>query len=174
MRAAFFASFSILSYNDPMTSTAHMLVAGAIASRFPDLPLSSGLALFSHYVMDSIPHWDFGTNWRERPKYMTGVIALVDTFLGFGISYVVFGQFLPFELWITTVIASVLPDWLETPWYIFYANQKKHAPSKTATIVEKIAYAFYKLPNVFHSKTQFPLGVFTQIATVLFFMILLQ
>lgn len=102
-----------------MTSTAHALVAGAIASRFSSPFEASSLALCSHYIMDSIPHWDFGTNWRERPKYMTGVIAIADTLIGISVSYMVFGRFLPFGLWAITVIASLLPDWLETPWYIF-------------------------------------------------------
>lgn len=157
-----------------MTSTAHALVAGAIAKHFPDPIVSSTLSLCSHYIMDSIPHWDFGTNWRERPKYITGIIAVVDTVISFGLSYIVFGQFLSFFPWLITVIASLLPDWLETPWYIFYASQTKHAPTKNASFMEKISYAFYKIPNVFHTKAQFPLGIFTQIATIIFFIVLLS
>ena len=102
-----------------MTSTAHTLVAGAIARHFSDPITSSILAICSHYIMDSIPHWDFGTNWRGRPKHHTGVIAIADTLIGFVASYMIFGRLLPFGLWATTVVFSVLPDWLETPWYIF-------------------------------------------------------
>jgi len=28
------------------------------------------------------------------------------------------------------VVASLIPDWLETPWYIFFAHQKKQEPAK--------------------------------------------
>ncbi len=156
-----------------MTSTAHALVAGAIASRFQNPLTASVLAVCSHYIMDSIPHWDFGTNWRERPKYMTGVVAIADTLIGFIASYVVFGQYLPFGTWFITVIASLLPDWLETPWYIYYASPNKHAPSKNADVLEKFTYSLYKIPNVFHAKAKFPLGVITQLATVAFFIVLL-
>lgn len=157
-----------------MTATAHALVSGAIAARFSDPVTASLLALASHYVMDSIPHWDFGTNWRSRPKKLTGILAIAETTAGFALSYVFFGQHLPFWLWMTTVVAGVLPDWLETPWYIFFAHAKKHEPGHTAGFLEKVSYAFYKLPNVFHSKAQFPLGVVTQIATVVFFLVILQ
>ncbi len=157
-----------------MTATAHALVSGALAARFSDPVTASLLALTSHYVMDSIPHWDFGTNWRNRPKKLTGILAIVETTVGFILSYVFFGRHLPFGLWLATVIFGLLPDWLETPWYIFFAHAKKHEPGHNAGVAEKIAYAFYKLPNIFHSKAQFPLGVITQVATVLFFLIILS
>lgn len=157
-----------------MTATAHALVAGAIATRFPDPILASTLALTSHYVMDSIPHWDFGTNWRNRPKYATGIFAIAETACGVTLSYMIFGTYLPFTLWAITVVAAIIPDWLETPWYIWFANQKKHEPAPYAGAVEKIAYNFYKIPNVFHAKSQLPLGIITQIVTVAFFLVLLK
>lgn len=156
-----------------MTSTAHALVAGAIASRFSDPVTASALALISHYIMDSIPHWDFGTNWRSRPKHETGALAIVETLAGITLSYVFFGQGLPFGLWASTVFFALLPDWLETPWYIFYAHQNKRGPGARAGLLENIAYSFYKLPNVFHAKAQLPLGIVTQVATVAFFLVIL-
>lgn len=157
-----------------MTATAHALVAGAIAARFSD-PITAGLlALSSHFIMDSIPHWDFGTNWRNRSKHMTGIFAICETAVGIFASYYFFGARLPFALWATTVIAGILPDWLETPWYIFFASQHKHGPGKHAGWFEKFCFAFYKIPNLFHSKAQLPLGVITQIATVAFFLVLLK
>ncbi|MBI5019684.1 hypothetical protein HZB58_05445 [Candidatus Gottesmanbacteria bacterium] len=156
-----------------MTATAHALVSGAIAARFTDPVTASLLALASHYIMDSIPHWDFGTNWRNRPKHTTGIFAIGETLTGIGLSYFFFGQYLPFMLWAITVLFGILPDWLETPWYIFYANAKKQSPGAHAGILEKVSYAFYKLPNIFHSKAQLPLGLVTQIATVIFFLVIL-
>lgn len=157
-----------------MTATAHALVAGAIASRFGDPLTASILSLTSHYVMDSIPHWDFGTNWRNRPKHKTGLFAIVETSIGIALSFIVFGSRLPIGLWALTVLFGLLPDWLETPWYIFFANQTKHKPSLTSGVFEKVAYAFYKLPNVFHSKTTLPLGLITQVVTVAFFLFILS
>lgn len=157
-----------------MTATAHALVSGAIASRFTDPATASLLALTSHFVMDSIPHWDFGTNWRDRPKHKTGMFAIVETTVGVAVSYYFFGRHLPLVLWASAVFFSLIPDWLETPWYIFFAHQKKHGPSNHAGVLERVAFAFYKIPNVFHSKAQLPLGVITQVATVAFFLFLLK
>ncbi len=156
-----------------MTATAHALVAGALASRFSDPGVAGIMALASHFIMDSIPHWDFGTNWRSRAKKTTGFFAIAETIVGIALSYYFFGQHLPLVLWATTVMAAIIPDWLETPWYIFYAHQNKHAPLKNAGVLEKVSYAFYKIPNVFHAKAQLPLGVVTQVATVVFFVFLL-
>lgn len=156
-----------------MTATAHALVAGALATKFGDPITVTVLALTSHYVMDSIPHWDFGTNWRSRPKRLTGALAIGETVVGISLSYMWFGTHAPLMNWGLAVFASVLPDWLETPWYIFFAHHKKVSPDSRAGIFEQIAYAFYKIPNVFHSKAQLPLGLLTQIITVGFFLTLL-
>lgn len=157
-----------------MTATAHALVAGAIASRLTDPFAASIFAFGSHYIMDSIPHWDFGTNWRVRPKATTGILAIADTVTAFTVAYILFaGQVGVVPITIVT-IASLLPDWLETPWYIFFAHQKKHEPGPRAGMGERLAYLVYKIPNAFHTKAQFPLGLFTQIATVAFFLVLLK
>ncbi len=157
-----------------MTATAHALVAGAILSRFPDPLAASLLAFGSHYIMDSIPHWDFGTNWRKRPKSTTGLLAITDTLLAFTVAYILFAGKVGVVPITLVTIAALVPDWLETPWYIFFARQNKHEPGPRAGIWEKTAYTIYKLPNMFHTKAQLPLGLFTQIATVAFFWILLK
>lgn len=156
-----------------MTATAHALVAGAIASKFSD-PVTAGMiALTSHFVMDSIPHWDFGTNWRNRSKHSTGLYASLETAFGIGLALWLFHALVPLPLLLITIIASLLPDWLETPWYIFFAESNKLEPAKNAGLLEKIAFGFYKLPNIFHSKTHLPLGIATQVVTVIFFIVLL-
>ena len=156
-----------------MTATAHALVAGAIATRFSDPVTASLLALTSHYIMDSIPHWDFGTNWRNRPKQNTGLFAVAETSFGIGVSYYFFGQYVFFTLWAITVLFALIPDWLETPWYIFFANPKKHVPTASAGPLERMTFMLYKIPNMFHAKAQLPLGLITQIITVGFFVFIL-
>lgn len=158
-----------------MTATAHALVAGAIAFKFPENPaLAMTLALASHYIMDSIPHWDFGTNWRFRTKKMTGALAITDTLLGFTVAYFLYGGKVAFLPLTSIIIFSLIPDWIETPWYIFFASQKKHEPAAKASKWERLVFTLYKLQNGFHTKAQFPFGLFTQIATVAFFWILLK
>ncbi len=157
-----------------MTATAHALVAGAILTRFSDPVAASLLAFGSHYMMDSIPHWDFGTNWRGRSKTLTGALAIFDTAMAFTVAYILYAGKMGILPVTVVTSAALLPDWLETPWYIFFAHQKKHEPGPKAGLIERMAYTIYKIPNIFHAKAQFPLGLFTQIATVAFFLILLR
>ncbi|MBI4066441.1 hypothetical protein HY411_01860 [Candidatus Gottesmanbacteria bacterium] len=157
-----------------MTATAHALVAGAIASSIPNTATASFLALGSHYIMDCIPHWDFGTNWRHRPKATTGMLAIADTLIAFTVAYILFAGKVGIVTVTIVTVASLLPDWLEAPWYIFFAHQKKHRPGSRAGALERLAFLVYKVPSAFHTKARFPLGLFTQIATVAFFWILLK
>lgn len=157
-----------------MTATAHALVAGAIASKFSDPLTATSLALFSHFIMDTVPHWDFGTNWRSRPKPLTGFTAILETLVGMGAAYWFFGGRVPLPLLAVTVVASVVPDWLETPWYIFFATAQKHAPGKNASFWERLCFTIYKTENIFHAKAELPLGIITQVVTVVFFLLLLR
>jgi hypothetical protein len=158
-----------------MTATAHALVSGAIAASVQNPQISLPLAFTAHFIMDAVPHWDFGTNWRSRAKSLTGAIAIFDTVLGFTVAYFVFGGKVDFWLLMASVAAGTLPDWLEAPYYIFFAkNQSKsNSISKEAGFWEKLTYRIYKIENMFHNKTGYPLGVITQIGTVVFFLLLL-
>lgn len=157
-----------------MTSTAHTLVGATIASAIPHPAIALPLIVASHFLLDCIPHWDMGTNWRHRSKAETGILAILETLIGITIAYSLYqGKVETFFL-ITAIIASILPDWLETPWYIFFAHQKKHGTEKNASFFEKLAYGVYKVENRFHTRADFPLGVFTQIAVVALFLIVLR
>lgn len=157
-----------------MMATAHVLVAGAIARTTLDPLTTTFLCIGSHFIMDAVPHWDLGTNWRSRPKSTTGIISIMETVIAITVAYFVYGGKVSFPLLTLAIVASLLPDWLETPWYIFFARQNKHKPGISAGVLEKFAFAVYKLENVFHTKAQFPFGAITQIATVVFFLVLLQ
>ncbi len=157
-----------------MTATAHALVSAAIAASIPNPMLSIPLAFVSHFVLDTIPHWDFGTNWRSRAKAKTGAVAILDTILGFTVAYFLFAGKVDSIILFLAMIAGNLPDWLEAPYYIFFANQTKQEPTSHAGFWEKLTYRIYKLENVFHTKAQAPLGVITQIVAVIFFLTLLQ
>jgi len=157
-----------------MTATAHTLVAGAIAQAIPDPIIAPLLALGSHFIMDCIPHWDFGTEWRNRSKLSTGIVAIADTVVGLGLGFLIFRGSTPILPLSLSLIASILPDWLEAPWYIFYASQKRIGPKKGAKFLEKLCFSIYKTQNTLHAKAKFPLGAMTSIATVLFFFLLLK
>ena len=157
-----------------MTATAHALVAGAIAARFGDPILAPILAFTSHFIMDAVPHWDIGTNWRSRSKSTTGALAIIDTVLGITVAYFLFIGKAPLIPLLLAVFFSLLHDWLETPWYILFDHQKKHEPGKKAGFWENLAFSVYKLENSCHTKAEFPIGALTQLATVAFFLILLR
>jgi hypothetical protein len=157
-----------------MMATAHTLVAGAIAAKVGSPMLALPLALTSHFILDSIPHWDFGTNWRKRTKTVTGMFAIVDTVVGFTAAYLMFHTRVPSIVLIPSLILSVLPDWLEAPWYIFYANPNHVGPKDHASLLERLAFRLYKVTNVAHSKAPFPWGLISQILTVTFFLLLLK
>ena len=157
-----------------MTETAHALVAGAIASHINDPMTATSLSFLSHYVMDAVPHWDFGTNWRNRPKLKTGIFALADTLIGIVLALFLFAGRAPFPTLLLCITVSFLPDWIETPWYIFFAHPKKKTPSQRSGFWEKLAYRIYKTENFFHHKTKFAIGMITQIVTVGFFLFLLK
>lgn len=77
-------------------------------------------------------------------------------------------------LYLLSIIAvSLLPDWMEIPWYILYATRKKHKRSARSGVCKTLAYALYKIPNRFHTTAPLPLGIITQIATVAFFLTIL-
>lgn len=157
-----------------MTATAHALVSAAIAAAVPNPAVSLTLAFTSHFIMDVIPHWDFGTNWRSRSKSATGLIAILDTIIGFTLAYFLFSGKVSTPLIFAAVAMGNLPDWMEAPYYIFFASQKKEQLTDTAPFWEKVTYNIYKIENVFHTKAQYPFGLITQVLTVLFFFALLS
>lgn len=157
-----------------MMATAHTLVAGAIAVKIGDPVLASSLAFASHFVLDSIPHWDFGTSWRKRTKLSTGLFAIADTVFGVGLAWVLFSKHANPFLLAACLVLSLLPDWLEAPWYIFFADPHHVGPKKNAGIIEKLTYAMYKTTNKAHTKAPYPWGILSQIAVVIFFLLLVR
>lgn len=153
-----------------MTATAHALVAAAIARSVPHPVAAPVLSVISHFVMDCIPHWDFGTNWRKRSKWATGAIAVIDTVFGMALAFFVFRSQASEWVLATSIVASLLPDWLEAPWYIFFATPEKPTPSHHAGIIERTLYSIYRVENTLHTKAQWPFGAITQVVTVAFFL----
>lgn len=156
-----------------MTATAHALVSAAIYRAIPNPAIAIPLAFASHFIMDAIPHWDFGTEWRSRSKMSTGGLAIAETVLGITVAYFLFqGKGNNLQL-LATIAAGELPDWMEAPWYIFFASHQKQRPGPHAGFWEKLTYRIYRIENVFHTKAGYPFGVITQVLTVAFLLTLL-
>lgn len=156
-----------------MTATAHALVAGAIARAIPNPYIALPLAFCSHFIMDCIPHWDIGTNWRGRAKKHTGALAIAETTLGITLTYFLFQGKVDTALLLGTIIASELPDWMEAPWYIFFAKHNHQEPGAHAGFWERLTFTIYRKENSLHARAEFPFGLYTQVATVAFFWLLL-
>ena len=138
-----------------MTSISHALIGAAIASRVHD-PVSAGaIAFATHFLCDMIPHWDLGTNWRLRPKAVTGALAVGETLIAVFGTYFLFASIIAehFTL-IVAIVASLIPDWSEAPYYLLMP----HSP--------KVFYYLYKIQSYLHERLAAPWGVVTQAATV--------
>lgn len=156
-----------------MMATAHALVGCAIAVKIQDPLLAGGLILSSHWIMDLIPHWDFGTDWQKRTKTKTGILAITDTLIAFAASFLLFSsQLHPFSI-MAAVSLSNLPDWAEAPWFMFFGKQGEKAVAD-GSLVRKVSFWTYKLQELYtHTTGTFPHGVYTQLFTVGFFLLLL-
>jgi len=65
-----------------MTATAHALIGASIAVKVVNPILGIPLAIISHFVADLIPHWDAGTNHRQKSLMRLRVEAALDVLLG--------------------------------------------------------------------------------------------
>ena len=144
---------SVSIYN--MTSISHALIGASIAARINN-PLVAGIvSLVTHFACDAIPHWDLGTNWRQRPKIVTGTLAIIETLVAiFGTYFLVAPTFQSVYVLIVCLVMSLIPDWLEVPYYLLLSKSPKSF------------YWIYKFQSLIHSRLQAPLGVMTQIVIV--------
>jgi len=159
-----------------MLITAHTLVAGAIASKIPDPIIAPTLSLVSHFVMDSIPHWDFGTKWSQRPKWQTGMVAILDTIIGLSLSYIIFSPSTPPLPLLLSLFFGILPDLVEAPYYMFFVGNiaKRWKHNSFMTAIGNALHSIHIYENIFHTKTSFSLGVVTQALAVVFFLFILR
>lgn len=143
-----------------MTALSHAIIGAAIALKIKNPAIAGSVAFGTHFICDAIPHWDLGTNWRLRPKIVTGTLAICETLFSI---VVVFWLFLRLvgspALLLLTMSLSLLPDWLEVPYYI----TMPHSP--------KIFYYVYKVQSYIHSRLEAPWGILTQIVVVGLFLL---
>ena len=100
-----------------MVITPHMLVGAAIGTQFNNPWSVFILGLFSHYLLDALPHWDY----LSRVK-----IANPDHLKKIGLDFILGGFFVLILTWsspqklliLIAVAATLLPDCLEA----FYQN----------------------------------------------------
>lgn len=136
-----------------MTATAHALVGGAIAAAIPDPSIGLPLAAISHPLMDLIPHWDVGFNWRKTPKLKLFRDSVLDLTLGVILAYLLFGQQVNLLYFIGAVFFSEVWDLLEAPYWFL----KWDFPPFSW---------IYEFGHMIQNKATPPFGIITQIITV--------
>jgi len=136
-----------------MTATAHALIGASIAAKIGNPWLAIPIAIISHIALDLVPHWDAGTNKRQKTLEKLRLEAIVDVLLGFALSYLIFWSRVDPIYMFIIIIASQLPDWLQVPTSMF--NIK--VPPFTWV---------YQLGHKTQTRMQLPWGLVTQIVIV--------
>jgi hypothetical protein len=136
-----------------MTATAHALIGASLAVKIASPYLGIPLAIASHFIADLVPHWDEGTNHRQKSLNRIRLEAALDVLLGFALVFLLFRNRIEPVYLYSMVIAAQLPDWLEAPaaWF----NLKIPPFSWMDWLGHKI-----------QSRLQLPWGLVTQVVVV--------
>lgn len=145
-----------------MTATAHSVIGAIIAAKIGNPILAVPIAIVSHFAADAFPHWDTGTNHREKSKKIFLLESLVDVMLGFAISYILIFLLFPQTNLIYAffiIIISQLPDWITAPYLFFKINI---LPFRE----------MYKFQKAFNTRLDKPWGIITQVAVLILLIII--
>lgn len=137
-----------------MTATAHALIGGAIAASTQNPVLGITASFLSHPLLDLVPHWDFGANWKKKSKIKLFLEASADLLVGIGLTYLIFGSRVDLWYLVAAVFVSEVWDLAEAPYWIL---GWKIAPFKW----------IYAVQSKMQNKADLPLGILTQVIIVL-------
>lgn len=138
-----------------MTATAHALIGASLATKIVNPVIGIPAAIASHFIADLIPHWDAGTNHRNKSRLRLKMEAVLDVLLGFALVLILFrtqtAQNPVYML--SMVISAQLPDWLAAPDYMFGLK------------VPPFSW-MQKIGHETQTRMQLPWGLVTQVVTV--------
>jgi hypothetical protein len=137
-----------------MTATSHALIGTIIAAKIGNPALAIPIAIVSHVVADTIPHWDTATNRSKKTFKKMFTDSFLDVALGFVLSYLLIILFFPktnLSYAFIIIIASQLLDWVTSLYYFFHLKAFKWA------------YSFQKM---FNNDLDLPWGLITQITLI--------
>lgn len=143
--------------------TPHVVVGAAIAYNVANPALALPLALGSHFILDSISHWNPHTYTETqkfgKPARNSTIIATVDAVMALGAGFFIASQVLPqydrFFFILAACFLAVLPDISKAPFY--YLKNRNHLLKKWVEIERSIQV---ETKNVF-------LGVATQVVIII-------
>ena len=136
-----------------MTATAHALIGASIAAKITKPLVGIPLAILSHFAADLVPHWDAGTNHKNKSALRLKLEATLDVLLGFALVFLIFRNLVDPTYLFVMVISAQLPDWLEAPSWMFGL---KFPPFSWMDF----------LGHKLQSRLQLPWGLVTQVAVV--------
>src|SRR3990167_62785 len=136
-----------------MTATAHALIGASLAVKVVNPYLGIPIAILSHFVADLIPHWDAGTNHRDKSLTRLKIEASLDVLLGFALVFIIFRNLTNPVYLFSMVIAAQLPDWLEAPSWLFGIK------------IPPFSWLDW-LGHKLQTRLQLPWGLVTQVVTV--------
>ncbi|OGH11068.1 MAG: hypothetical protein A3B38_02685 [Candidatus Levybacteria bacterium RIFCSPLOWO2_01_FULL_36_13] len=133
-----------------MTATGHAIIGTVIAAKIGNPALAIPLAVASHVVADSIPHWDTATNRKEKSWNKLIFHTLIDISAGFLISFLLIYFLFPdtnYFYAVVMIFAAQSFDWLTAPYYFFKIQLFK---------------PFYNLQKSFEHEIELPWGFMNQ------------
>lgn len=146
-----------------MTLTGHAVVGAMLAAAIPDPALLVVVGVSSHFALDVLPHWDFGTHWRKKSRNRLIIESFADVLVGWGLAYLLYFYFLGGDsLWmlILGVLSAQLPDWVTAPYHFL---GWKFPPFSWVE----------RLSDSLHNKLDAPWGIVTQVGAVVAIYVLL-
>jgi len=145
-----------------MLETPHVFVGAVIASKIPNPLIAIPLAFASHFILETVPHWNPHLNTETekfgKPTKKSTIITIVDSTVALVSGSLIAWQALPNTnqaiLILACCLASVLPDLLEAPYFFLKV--------RTAWVKKWI-----KFQKSLQNDTSFYWGFLTQTATIL-------
>ncbi len=137
-----------------MTATGHAVIGVVIAAVVPNPVIAIPLALGSHILADMFPHWDTGTNRKEKTKQRFLWESFADCALSVILTYVLVTFLFPQTDLLyayTIVFAAQFFDWASAP-YVFF--KIKNPPTFEW---------FYRFQKKFDDRLDKPWGIIGQV-----------
>ncbi|HJX02116.1 MAG TPA: hypothetical protein VJ348_02935 [Candidatus Humimicrobiaceae bacterium] len=145
---------NITYYFSIVLETPHVIVGAAIATKIGNPALSLPLALFSHFILEKVPHWNPHLG-REKKKFgkvrgSTTVFVTIDSLMALSLGTFIASRTLPdTEKAVIILIAcflSILPDLVEAPY--FFLNMKGKYIERWISLQKSLQENASPLPGV--------------------------
>jgi len=123
---------SIDNINSTVLETPHVVVGAAIATKIVNPALALPLAFASHFILETIPHWNPHLN-TETEKYgqptpATTKIVILDLIASLTLGGYIALRALPNTSHALTILAACfmasLPDTVEAPYFFFHIRNE--------------------------------------------------